>query len=259
MEILARLGRPPLDVIREILALYRLLARTLYFVVRGKRERGAIVRQMYLIGNKSLFFMTVTMGVIGVILVYQAGLQAQKIVPDMTFLGPTYTKFLIRDLAASIGAIPLATRVGAGMAAEIGSMVVTDQVDALRMTGADPVDYLVVPRFIASVVMTVVILVWSCAVAFVAGMWAAEAVFQVQPATFASLSLVNLGDVIVGLFKCVVYGAAIAIVSTHRGLVAHGGSEGVGSATTTAVVHSSLAIIVLNFFVSTASMWVLPP
>jgi phospholipid/cholesterol/gamma-HCH transport system permease protein len=244
MEYLARLGRPPLYVISEIFALYRLLARTLYFVVRGKRERGAIVQQMYLIGNRSLFFMTVTMGVIGVILVYQAGLQAQKIVPDMTFLGPTFTKFLIRDLAASIGAIPLATRVGAGMAAEIGSMVVTDQVDALRMTGADPVDYLVVPRFIAAVVI---------------GMWAAEAVFQVQPATFASLSLVHVGDVIVGLFKCVVYGAAIAIVSTHRGLVAHGGSEGVGAATTTAVVHSSLAIIVLNFFISTASMWVLPP
>jgi phospholipid/cholesterol/gamma-HCH transport system permease protein len=69
MEYLARLGRPPLYVIREIFALYRLLARTLYFVVRGKRERGAIVQQMYLIGNRSLFFMTVTLGVIGVILV----------------------------------------------------------------------------------------------------------------------------------------------------------------------------------------------
>ena len=78
------------------------------------------------------------MGFIGMILVYQAGLQTKRVVPDFTMLGATYLELLVRDLAASIGALMLATRVGAGIAAEIGSMVVTEQVDALRMCAADP-------------------------------------------------------------------------------------------------------------------------
>jgi phospholipid/cholesterol/gamma-HCH transport system permease protein len=126
----------------ELRALYSLLARTLYYCVRGRREKGAVLRQMYAIGNRSLFFMTVTMGFIGAIIAFQSGTQTQKILPEMSMLGATYIKLLVRDLAASVGAMPLATRVGAGIAAEIGSMVVTEQVDALRMSAAEPVDYL---------------------------------------------------------------------------------------------------------------------
>ncbi len=116
---------------------------------------------MYEIGNRSLFFLSITMGFIGMILVYQAGLQAKRVVPDFTLLGATYLELLVRDFAASIGALMLATRVGAGIAAEIGSMVVTEQVDALRMCAADPIDYLIVPRFLASIVMTTVLIVWA--------------------------------------------------------------------------------------------------
>jgi hypothetical protein len=111
--------------------------------------------------TRSLFFMTVVMGFIGMILVYQAGLQTKRVLPDLTMLGATFLELLVRDLAASIGALMLATRVGAGIAAEIGSMVVTEQVDALRMSAADPIDYLIKPRFIASVVMTTVLIIWS--------------------------------------------------------------------------------------------------
>jgi phospholipid/cholesterol/gamma-HCH transport system permease protein len=155
--------------------------------------------------------------------------------------------------------MPLATRVGAGIAAEIGSMVVTDQVDALRMSAADPVDYLVVPRFIACVVMGSAVLIWSTAVAYFAGMVTAYAVFDVNFHTFANLTLVHGGDVALGLMKCVTYGGAIAIISSHRGLVTFGGSEGVGWATTTAVVSSSFGIIVLNFLLSVVGYFLIPP
>ena len=253
------IGAFPVQATRELLALWSIFARTLYYLVRGKREPGAIVAQMYAIGNRSLFFMTVTMGVIGIILVYQSGMQARRVVPDMSMVGAGYAKFLIRDLAASIGAMPLATRVGAGIAAEIGSMVVTEQVDALRMSAADPVDYLVVPRFVASVIMSTVVLIWCAAVAFFAGMFTAEAVFAVNPSTFVNFSLVNGGDVALGLMKCVCYGGAIALVSSYCGLRTFGGSEGVGWATTSAVVYSCFAIIVLNLFLSTAGYFLLPP
>jgi phospholipid/cholesterol/gamma-HCH transport system permease protein len=236
--------------------LYSVFVRTLYYVFRGKREKGAVVAQMYEIGNKSIFFLTVVMGFIGMILVFQAGLQTKRVVPDLTMLGANYMQLLIRDLAASIGSLMLATRVGAGIAAEIGSMVVTEQVDALRMCAADPIDYLIKPRFIASIVMTTSLVIWSAGVALISGMVTAYAMFDITPETFLNLSLVGVGDLTIGLTKCVAYGAAIPIVSGHSGLSTFGGSEGVGWATTRAVVNTSLTVIILNMLISAAGFLV---
>jgi phospholipid/cholesterol/gamma-HCH transport system permease protein len=227
------------------------LSRTLHYTFRGTRQGGAIAKELYEIGNRSAGFLCVTMGFMGMIFVYQAGVQMKRIVPDVSQIGATFLELLVRDLAASISALMLATRVGAGIAAEIGSMVVTEQVDALRMCAADPIDYLVKPRFVASLVMTTVLTLVAGIVAFLAGMWTAQAFFSINPRTFADASLVDSGDVAVGFAKCVAYGAAIPVISAHSGLTARGGSSGVGWATTRAVVNSSLAVIVLNFVIST--------
>jgi phospholipid/cholesterol/gamma-HCH transport system permease protein len=250
------LGSLALRLVASGRELNTVLVRTLNITFRGTRERGAIVRQMYAMGNRSLFFVTITMGFIGMILVYQGGLQTKRILPDFSRLGPTFLELLVRDLAASLGALMLATRVGAGIAAEIGSMVVTEQIDALRMSAADPIEFLLVPRFLASLVMTTVLVVWAAAVAFAAGAATAYVAFDVPYAQFANLGLVDAGDVTTGLVKCVAYGAAIPVVSGYCGLSTFGGSEGVGWATTRAVVNSSLAIIVLNALLSTAGLLV---
>ena len=227
-------------------------------MARGRREPGAVLTQMYEIGNKSTFFLTVVMGFIGMIMVYQACVQTKRILPELSLIGAAYLELMVRDLAASIGALMLATRVGAGIAAEIGSMVVTEQIDALRMCAADPIDYLIKPRFIASIIMTTVLGVWSCAVAIATGMLTAYVMFEIRPATFWNLSLVSAGDLILGLTKCVAYGAAIPVVSGHSGLSTFGGSEGVGWATTRAVVNSSLAVIALDMFISGAGFYIFP-
>ncbi len=252
----ALIGSEAIGLFQTARELYSIFVRTLYYTFRGRREPGAVLEQMYEIGNRSLFFITVVMGFFGTILVYQAGLQNKRILPEMTMLGATYLELLIRDLAASIGALMLATRVGAGIAAEIGSMVVTEQIDALRMSAADPIDYLIKPRFVASIVMTTVLIIWSAAVAFGCGLMAAYVFFDVAPRTFANVQLVDAGDLAVGLAKCVAYGAAIPVVSGHSGLAAHGGSEGVGWATTRAVVNTSLAVIILNLVISTAGLFI---
>jgi phospholipid/cholesterol/gamma-HCH transport system permease protein len=254
----AALGAAALELAGTVKDVYSVFVRTLYYCVYGRREPGAVLVQMYEIGNKSVFFLTVVMGFLGMILVYQAGLQTKRVVPDLTLLGATYLELLVRDLAASIGALMLATRVGAGIAAEIGSMVVTEQVDALRMSAADPIDYLIKPRFIASILMTGVLIVWSATVAFCAGMATAYVMFDLSPQTFMNVSLVDAGDLTVGLVKCVAYGAAIPIVSAHSGLSTFGGSEGVGWATTRAVVNSSLTVIMLNMVISAAGFLVFP-
>ncbi|WP_437767563.1 ABC transporter permease [Sorangium sp. So ce281] len=249
----AAIGAAALSLFQSARELYSLFVRTLYYCAKGRREPGAVLQQMYEIGNKSLFFLTVVMGFIGMIMVFQAGQQAKRVIPDLTMLGATYLELLVRDLAASIAALMLATRVGAGIAAEIGSMVVTEQVDALRMCAADPIDYLIKPRFIASLLMTTCLIVWSAAVSFTTGMVTAYSMFDVSPETFMNVSLVDAGDLATGLAKCVAYGAAIPVVSGHSGLSTFGGSEGVGWATTRAVVNSSLAVIVLNMLISAAA------
>ena len=239
--------------------LYSVFVRTLYYCWFGRREPGAVIAQMYEIGNRSLFFITVVMGFLGMILVYQAGVQTLRVLPDLSMLGATFLELLVRDLAASIGSLMLATRVGAGIAAELGSMVVTEQTDALRMCSADPIDYLIVPRFIACVVMGTVVLLASSFVAYFAGMFVAWSLLGVGVPTFINFQMVTWGDCVLGLIKCFTYGGAIAIVSGHRGLSAFGGSEGVGQATTDAVVGSLFTIIVLSFVLSSVGYFVFPP
>ncbi|MEZ4440261.1 MAG: ABC transporter permease [Polyangiaceae bacterium] len=250
---LAEVGHQAIALATTARDLYSVFVRTLFYCFRGRHEPGAIPYYCYEIGNKSVFFLTVVMGFIGMIMVYQAGLQTLRILPDLTLVGATYIELLIRDLAASIGALMLATRVGAGIAAEIGSMVVTEQIDALRMSAADPIDYLIKPRFIASIIMTTALIIWSAAVSTLTGMLTAWVMFDLNPNTFLNLSMVDASDLGTGLTKCVAYGAAIPIVSGQAGLSTFGGSEGVGTATTRAVVNSSLAVIILNLIISATS------
>ena len=179
---LAAVGHSTIEILAEIRAMSRVLQQTLYFTVRGEMRWDAVAQYMYDIGNRSLVFVCVVMGFIGMILVYQAGLQTMRVVPDLSNLGATYLELLVGELGSTICALMLATRVGAGIAAEIGSMTVTEQVDALRMCAADPVNYLVKPRFVASVIMTVFLAVLASTVAF--GIWHAhgERLFRHQPA-----------------------------------------------------------------------------
>jgi phospholipid/cholesterol/gamma-HCH transport system permease protein len=245
------LGRATLSMAEASQLLTRVTWKSLLSVCREGPVRGATARQMYAIGNQSLVFLALVMAFIGMIVVYQAGVQMLRIVPDMTQLGSTYLELLIKDLAASIGALVLTTRVGAGIAAEIAAMVVTEQIDALRMCGTDPVAYLIRPRLIASVVMVTVLSIVCGAVAFSSGMWTAHVYFDISPRTFADWSQVGGGDIITGLAKAIAYGAAIPLISGYCGLSAFGGSSGVGAATTRAVVGSSLAIIALDLLLST--------
>ena len=257
--LLHGLSAPLFGLARDLRGLYGLLTQTLHSLARGELDRAAVVAQGHAVGNGSMLFVSVTMAVVGMIAVLQSGLQTQRVLPELSLLGANIIQILAREFAPTVCALMLATRVGAGIAAEIGSMVVTDQVDALRMSGADPVDYLVVPRFVACVVMTTALAWWSLLVSLVAGSVAANLVFDLNYDTFVNFSLIGLGDLVVLTVKAITYGAAIPIVSAQRGLTTFGGSEGVGWATTNAVVHSSLAIIFFDLVLSVLGYVVFPP
>jgi phospholipid/cholesterol/gamma-HCH transport system permease protein len=198
----------------------------------------------------------VTLGFIGMVLVFQTCLQVNRITGDLSQVGAEFVKILVHEFGPSLTAMMLATRVGAGIAAEIGTMMVTEQVDALRMCGVEPIEYLLVPRFVASLVMTGVLTVVGIAVAVAMGTLTAYTSFHVNPHVFLDLGHVRFGDLATGAMKVVAYGAAIPIVSGFAGFTARGGSEGVGSATTRAVIASSFAVIVLDFFLSGVGLFV---
>lgn len=212
-------------------------------------ERGAIAEQIYRLGVGSLPFLCLVLAFVGSIIVYQAGIQTMRVVPDTTGIGATYIELLVRDLASSLVGLMLATRVGAGIAAELGSMKVTDQLDALRLCRADPVVYLVAPRVVASIVVAPIVTIVAGAVALASGTVTGIVAFGVTPETFLDARYVTGPVLATGLLKSLAFGVAVPVVSAHAGLYTRGGSQGVGDATTRAVVGSSIAVIVIGFLI----------
>jgi phospholipid/cholesterol/gamma-HCH transport system permease protein len=211
-------------------------------------------QQLYWIGNRSLVVIIVTLGFIGMVMTYEACLQLSRVTGDFSQVGSQLLRLIVSDFGPTLTGLMLATRVGAGIAAEIGSMKVTEQIDALRMTGVLPIDYLIVPRFLASLVMTLVLTVFGGLVMYTAGGLTAKYSFAVNPGLFFDASQVRVRHVILLVIKAIAYGAAIPVVAGFCGLRARGSSEGVGWATTAAVIGGSFAVIVLDFAISAAAL-----
>jgi phospholipid/cholesterol/gamma-HCH transport system permease protein len=246
MKSLLLILRSVIEQTREAVAT---LVGTIRYTLESPWNFRAIGEHMFLVGNRSLVFVLLTLGFLGAITSLQAGFQALRIIGDTTIIGQQLLPLLVRQLGPTLVGLMVATRVGTGIAAEIGSMVVTEQVDALRMCNAPPLDYLVKPRFLACLVMLPVLVVFGVMAAFLSAMGVAALVFHTPPRVFANLDFVSLIDVGEGLVKAVAFGAAIPVIAGAAGLAARGGSEGVGEATTRAVVSASLAVIVLDFVI----------
>ena len=222
---------------------------TLRQSIRGRRYVSEILQQMDRLGAGSLPICGLTGLFTGMVFALQTGSSLQRFGVAHN-VGKVVSLSIIKELGPVLTALVTAGRVGSGIAAQLSSMVVTEQVDALRMCAADPVDYLVKPRFIASLVMTSLLVVCASSVAVGTGMLTAQAYFDITPRTFLNFDRVGMSDVSVGFAKCLAYGAAIPVISSQAGLSTFGGSEGVGAATTRAVVNSSLAVVIMNFFIS---------
>ena len=250
LRMMESIGRPVSDVLQTMGEQWALFMRTLRFSFGGQHQKGAVAGQMYEIGNKSLLFITATMGVLGMISIFQVTLQIEKVLPDFSRVGAGFLQVLVREFGPTVCGLMVATRTGSAIAAEIGSMVVTEQVDALRMSNTDPIRYLVVPRFLACGPMLPVLAVYGILIAYFTGMLTGNLWFNISFSTFMSMELVRWQDVYVGVTKMFAYGFAIPIIAAHAGLSARGGSEGVGTATTRSVVNCSFAVILLDFVIS---------
>ena len=231
-----------------------------YMRLQGATLRGMVSRPFYfhdvveqfdLIGIGSLTVVLLTGFFTGAVLALQTGATLDQF-GARPFVGRLVSASMIRELGPALTGLMLAGRIGSGIAAELGSMVVTDQINALRALGTDPVRKLVVPRVLAGIFMTPVLTVVADAVGIVGG-WLIS-VYQLRVASSLYWSSVTdvlyIGDVWMGIIKPFILGYAIVTIGCHVGLRTTGGTQGVGRSTTNAVVAASVAVIAVDFFVT---------
>jgi phospholipid/cholesterol/gamma-HCH transport system permease protein len=222
-------------------------------------EWKAIVQQIEAVGVASLGIVFVASVFIGMVMAVQFAFGLRK------FGGMEYTPRVIalsfaRELAPTLTAVIVGGRIGAGMAAEMGSMAVTEQIDAIRALGADPLKKLVFPRLIASILVLPLLGV----IALVLGVGGAMVITDTQfdiPASFffrSALNSVTMLDFMSGVVKTPVFGALIALIGCHLGMITRGGTAGVGASTTRAVVAISIAIFIADFFLTKLVIVVFP-
>ena len=236
---------------QEVQDYVRLVAATLRAVVTPPFYRHDIVEQFDMIGVGSLTVVLLTGFFTGAALASQGGLTLDQF-GARPIVGRLVSASMIKELGPVLTALMLTGRIGSGIAAELGSMMVTDQINALRALGTDPVRKLVVPRVMAGFLMAPVLTAIADFVGLVGGWVVAR--FQLQVPSGLYWSSVTDGlyiqDVWMGLIKPFVLGFAIVTIACHVGLRTSGGTQGVGKATTVAVVAGSVAVIAVDFFVT---------
>ena len=245
LEHLGQLGRMTVAAIRA--------------VSRRPFEGRETLFQMEALGVRSLGIASVVALFTGLVMATQFAYGLQK------FGGMEYTGRIIglsfsRELAPSLTAVVVGGRIGSGITAEIGSMAVTEQIDAIRALGADPIKKLVVPRLLASIVVMPILAAFALVLGFAGAMVITDLEFGLPMGFFLQTALesVRFADYFSGIFKTPFFGAIIALVGCHYGFRTRGGTQGVGDSTTRSVVAISVGILVSDFVLTKLTMVIWP-
>ncbi|RMH68712.1 MAG: ABC transporter permease [Gemmatimonadetes bacterium] len=215
------------------------------------RQFYLTVDQMMKIGVNSMTLVSVTSVFTGMVAAVQAAYQVEGMGPP-NFIGMVVGKSIIIELGPVLTGLVIAGRVGAAIAAEIGTMRVTEQIDAMETMALDPMRYLVMPRFVAGLLMLPTLTVYACFVAIVGGWFTAINVAPISTHTYFSgmQGFVTSLDIFAGFFKSVIFGGIITSIGCFYGYHTSGGAEGVGKSTMGAVVASSVMILISDYLVA---------
>lgn len=227
-----------------------LFTQTLYYL-RKKPKMRHILQQMVHLGVDSLPIVLLTILFTGMVITLQTANEFIKYGAQSS-VGGIVAIAMFRELGPVLTGVVVAGRVGAAIAAEIGSMKVTEQIDALRVMAVDPIHYLVVPRFLACVFMVPILVIFADVIGTLGGYLVADLHAGIGSFTyFNSIKIFAVvHDLVGGLVKAMFFGGIIAIIGCYKGLMAAQGAEGVGRATTASVVSSIIIIFVSNYFLS---------
>jgi len=246
------IGRRTINFISRLGSTFVLLGKSIYYFKDIPRSGKLIVDQCFVIGNKSLPLIIIISIFVGAVSAWQAAYQFTYIGAPLRYLGAAVGKAVVIELAPVLSALVVAGRVGAGIAAEVGTMRVTEQIDALDTMGISPIRYLVMPRFLASSVMIPVLTIFANFIAIMGALLVSILFVDLSSETFI-LGVKNsfkLFDIFAGLMKSAVFGAIIGLVGSHEGFYASGGARGVGKATTEAVVIASVLILISDYIMA---------
>lgn len=237
--------------IYEVGAVFILLCAAIKRIPRAIKQRHLTAEQMQRIGIGSLPLVLVTSVFTGGVAAVQAAYQFQNYVP-LRYLGMVIGKSVVIELGPVLTALVVGGRVGASIAAELGTMKVTEQIEALETLAIDPIRYLVSPRLIGAVVMLPVITIFADFIAIVGGYAVALVGLDINTHVYFSSIRMHMhsGDVFSGLVKAIFFGVIIAMMGCYHGLSTRGGAEGVGIATTKAVVSSCLLILITDYILA---------
>ena len=259
MRFFAQIGELFLALLRYLGELALLVGQVFESLLKGKKRWAQFFRQIVEIGYRSQGVVIVTGGFTGAVLAAQALFQF-KMVGMETMAGGLVSAAMLRELGPVITGVMLAGRVGSSMAAEIGTMKVSEQIDALRSMAVHPIDYLVTPRVMAMFVSIPLLLTQSVACGIFASYLVGVPLFHVEEAIWWEnvRRYSSTADIQVALIKGAVFGVLIVIIACHQGLKASNGAVGVGRGTTNAMVFSSLAILMANFLLSMLMQIIFP-
>ena len=229
-----------------------LFGQTIYWIFVPPLKGQRILVQAKRIGPESFFIACLVALFIGMIMALQMAYQMVKLGAEM-YIPNVVTVSLTRELAPVLTALIVAGRIGAGITAEIGSMTVTEQVDALKAFAVNPVKYLVVPRFVALVLMLPALTMFAIFVGIFGGYLICVYKLNISPSMFINMATqsLHMKDLVTGMLKTFVFGAIIALVGCYHGLQVRGGAEGVGKATTASVVIAFILIIMTDCLFTT--------
>lgn len=249
---LGRLGAWFLDLAQTIGGMGVLFGQVLGKIGRFDFDKGEVIRHLHRMGVHSLPIVVITALFVGAIMVVQAAPLVERF-NAKGLLGWAAGFSTLRELGPLLTALMLSGRIGANNTAELATMVVTEQIDALRALAINPIGYLIAPRFLAMVATFFLSTVFSDVLALIGAGAVGDVLLSVEPAIFFQGVFgdkLTFGDVAHGLIKSVAFGVVIAVASCQYGITTKGGAPGVGESVKTSVVVSAIGVFALDYFVS---------
>jgi len=251
VRLLEFAGKPFVLIIESFGKVSLLLAATLAWMIRPPYRIHEIFKQMEFVGVNSLPVVLITGAFTGMVLAIQT-YYGFRMFGGESLVGATVALSMARELGPAITALMVTGRAGSAMAAELGTMRVTEQIDALYTMSVNPVQYLIMPRVVAGIVMLPILTIVSDFIGIVGGYFVGVGLLDINSGIFMAriVEFVHLSDIVNGLIKSAVFGLILSLVGCYKGFNTSGGAAGVGRATTQAVVISSVSILISDYFLT---------
>jgi len=228
-----------------------LFVQTLGWIFRPPMQGREILKQMEEVGVRSFPVVIITAAFTGMVLALQSFTGFKRFNAE-SMVGTVVALSMTRELGPVLTGLMVSGRVGSAMAAELGTMRVTEQIDALFTLATNPIKYLIVPRFLAAMIMLPVLVIFADVIGMLGGYLVSVQILGTNPTLYIrrTWDYLEFNDLYSGLLKAIFFGMIVATISCYQGFSAQGGAEGVGRATTKAVVLSSLVILISNYFIT---------